>query len=292
VASKWALKWEPPLDELESELQDALRKLGGVEVENERLRAAMEKRILLTPEEAAGRHGGSGVMKHLVAPERVGSIRLIHLLHQSAGGRGGPARSHQVWGIIKSGFFYLFNEEASNRAAVTISLEGATVSGRDGCVFRLDTASGRRFLFEVEGGEGERDRWMEACRESRWESVDWLAPEAHLSSPSWVQDADAVRCCRCQAAFTLTRRRHHCRACGKVVCASCSGGRAALPTIGYDIPTRVCDKCVKSLPEVGRILALSPDRMGRIPMDFEGSPAACNVFSPPPPRDSNLYLTE
>lgn len=240
----------------------------------------MDKRILLSPEEVAGR-GASGVMKHLKAPERVGPLRLLR--HTGL--------SSEVWAIVKAGFLYIFSEESSNRAAVTVSLEGATVSGRDGSAFRIDTASGRRFMLQADGGEVDRERWIQACQNSRWIAVDWLAEDAPLSSPSWVDDADAVRCCRCAAAFTLTRRRHHCRACGKVVCSSCSRGRAVLPVIGYETPTRVCDECVKTLPDPGRMLALSPERR-KIPLDFEGSPAACRVFSPPPPRDSNFYLGE
>lgn len=50
-------------------------------------------------------------------------------------------------------------------------------------------------------------------------------------------------CMRCQEPFNaLTRRRHHCRACGYVVCARCSDYRAELK---YDAnrPNRVCLDC-------------------------------------------------
>ncbi len=35
-------------------------------------------------------------------------------------------------------------------------------------------------------------------------------------APIWVPDADAMNCMQCEARFTFTKRRHHCRACGKV----------------------------------------------------------------------------
>lgn len=34
--------------------------------------------------------------------------------------------------------------------------------------------------------------------------------------PLWVPDSEAPNCMNCQAKFTFTKRRHHCRACGKV----------------------------------------------------------------------------
>jgi len=36
-------------------------------------------------------------------------------------------------------------------------------------------------------------------------------------APVWVPDASAPRCMHCDCRFTFTRRRHHCRACGKVL---------------------------------------------------------------------------
>lgn len=35
-------------------------------------------------------------------------------------------------------------------------------------------------------------------------------------APVWVPDSQAPNCMKCEARFTFTRRRHHCRACGKV----------------------------------------------------------------------------
>lgn len=36
--------------------------------------------------------------------------------------------------------------------------------------------------------------------------------------PTWVPDSEAPNCMNCQVKFTFTKRRHHCRACGKVSC--------------------------------------------------------------------------
>ncbi|XP_069498300.1 zinc finger FYVE domain-containing protein 9 [Ambystoma mexicanum] len=40
-------------------------------------------------------------------------------------------------------------------------------------------------------------------------------------APVWVPDSQAPNCMKCEAKFTFTKRRHHCRACGKVFCATC-----------------------------------------------------------------------
>ncbi|NXY81103.1 ZFY16 protein, partial [Alcedo cyanopectus] len=34
--------------------------------------------------------------------------------------------------------------------------------------------------------------------------------------PAWVPDSEAPKCMNCHIKFTFTKRRHHCRACGKV----------------------------------------------------------------------------
>ena len=35
-------------------------------------------------------------------------------------------------------------------------------------------------------------------------------------APVWRPDSDTLTCMQCEVPFTFTRRRHHCRACGKV----------------------------------------------------------------------------
>lgn len=40
--------------------------------------------------------------------------------------------------------------------------------------------------------------------------------DVSVSPPTWVPDELAPQCMACSAAFTVVRRRHHCRNCGKV----------------------------------------------------------------------------
>ncbi|XP_012521859.2 lateral signaling target protein 2 homolog [Monomorium pharaonis] len=62
-------------------------------------------------------------------------------------------------------------------------------------------------------------------------------------APAWVPDNDAPRCMACQAGFTVVRRRHHCRNCGKVFCGRCSSNNVPLPHFGHTKPVRVCNRC-------------------------------------------------
>ena len=39
---------------------------------------------------------------------------------------------------------------------------------------------------------------------------------------SWAPDSDVSLCMTCGRHFTLTRRRHHCRLCGRILCNKCS----------------------------------------------------------------------
>ena len=62
----------------------------------------------------------------------------------------------------------------------------------------------------------------------------------------WVRDRSAKVCKDCGLAFTVFRRRHHCRACGHVFCGDCSQNRLRLPRFGYNTEERVCDACFQS----------------------------------------------
>jgi hypothetical protein len=47
--------------------------------------------------------------------------------------------------------------------------------------------------------------------------------------PSWQPDAEVSQCPVCRRSFTFLYRKHHCRKCGRVVCASCSPHRITIP---------------------------------------------------------------
>lgn len=65
--------------------------------------------------------------------------------------------------------------------------------------------------------------------------------------PKWEDDTSVVNCNACTAGFTITRRKHHCRACGKIFCNECTPFRAPLPKLQYFNPERVCRQCKEKL---------------------------------------------
>lgn len=64
-----------------------------------------------------------------------------------------------------------------------------------------------------------------------------------LTPPAWIPDESAPLCMSCQSVFTVVRRRHHCRNCGKVFCGKCSANAVPLPRYGHIKPVRVCNRC-------------------------------------------------
>ncbi|CAL7940041.1 unnamed protein product [Xylocopa violacea] len=64
--------------------------------------------------------------------------------------------------------------------------------------------------------------------------------------PFWVPDSDAPSCMLCDVKFTVLKRRHHCRACGKVLCNKCCNMKYKLQYQG-NIHSRVCVSCYQLL---------------------------------------------
>lgn len=63
--------------------------------------------------------------------------------------------------------------------------------------------------------------------------------------PPWFPDRAIARCQMCAKSFGVLRRKHHCRRCGRCVCATCAPSRCtkALPEFGYREPVRHCVDC-------------------------------------------------
>uniref|UniRef100_A0A8D1DJY3 FYVE, RhoGEF and PH domain containing 2 n=1 Tax=Sus scrofa TaxID=9823 RepID=A0A8D1DJY3_PIG len=107
------------------------------------------------------------------------------------------------------------------------------VAGMKACQAAIDQIEKRNETFKAaaQGPEGDA------------QEQELQSEELGLRAPQWIRDKMVTMCMRCQEPFNaLTRRRHHCRACGYVVCGRCSDYRAELK---YDDnrPNRVCFDC-------------------------------------------------
>ncbi|XP_043920161.1 zinc finger FYVE domain-containing protein 16 isoform X2 [Protopterus annectens] len=66
-----------------------------------------------------------------------------------------------------------------------------------------------------------------------------------LKQPSWIPDSAAPNCMNCNTKFTFTKRRHHCRACGRVFCADCCNRKSKLQYLEKE--ARVCVVCWEAI---------------------------------------------
>ncbi|XP_077059286.1 FYVE, RhoGEF and PH domain-containing protein 5 isoform X3 [Siphateles boraxobius] len=81
------------------------------------------------------------------------------------------------------------------------------------------------------------------AREKLWMALGEAAPVL-------VPVSHVMMCMNCTSDFSLTLRRHHCNACGKVVCRSCSRNRYPLKYL-KDRMAKVCDHCYAELRKRG-----------------------------------------
>ncbi|XP_063608585.1 FYVE, RhoGEF and PH domain-containing protein 6-like [Penaeus indicus] len=121
-------------------------------------------------------------------------------------------------------------------------------------------STSRSFTLQASTAE-ERDEWIKALREAIEDNASrrstflqakmptYQQPATSTlgkQAPVWIPDYRVTMCQQCTAEFTLTFRRHHCRACGKVVCDHCSSNRAPLQYKRNQV-ARVCDTCFEVL---------------------------------------------
>ncbi|KNC99883.1 uncharacterized protein SPPG_05256 [Spizellomyces punctatus DAOM BR117] len=115
---------------------------------------------------------------------------------------------------------------------------------------------------------------------------NWYANEKkkkmhHYSAPVWVPDNCANSCMLCSQEFNIIKRKHHCRACGKVVCHACSSRYFIIPGLDEDRPARACNPCYDRISKEGKLQVVQADQGSESPM----TPADANINVPlPRPR--------
>ncbi|CRL02453.1 CLUMA_CG015429, isoform A [Clunio marinus] len=73
-------------------------------------------------------------------------------------------------------------------------------------------------------------------------------PKNIPSRDQWIQDSVTSHCMCCKRQkFSLLTRRHHCRRCGRVVCANCSQNRLQFPEVYNELIVRVCIECYQQI---------------------------------------------
>ncbi|XP_076860814.1 FYVE, RhoGEF and PH domain-containing protein 6 isoform X2 [Brachyhypopomus gauderio] len=178
--------------------------------------------------------------------------------------------------VMQPRMFFLFNDillyttpvqSGQYKVNSMLSLAGMKVSkpSQEAYQNELNIESVERSFILSASSATERDEWLEAIataiddytrkkisfissrsQESEGTSVD--GPPLGSKAPIWIPDLRTTMCMICTCEFTLTWRRHHCRACGKVVCQACSSNKYYLEYLKNQL-ARVCDHCYAKLQQ-------------------------------------------
>ena len=128
--------------------------------------------------------------------------------------------------------------------------------------FRVNAVE-KSYEFLVER-ESEREKWVNKIQQAH-EDYRHRRGLNHRSSdqpligtraPAWVHDIDVTRCQICHMRFGLKlipSGRHHCRACGRCICGSCSTKKLPLKYRHKEGETRVCDTCYTLATGINKI---------------------------------------
>uniref|UniRef100_A0A8C2BUZ0 FYVE, RhoGEF and PH domain containing 4b n=1 Tax=Cyprinus carpio TaxID=7962 RepID=A0A8C2BUZ0_CYPCA len=126
--------------------------------------------------------------------------------------------------------------------------------------------SGKERTLELQASsEQDKEDWIKAFQKTieifqqkneTFKSASKEKEELGKRAPRWIRDNEVTMCMKCKEPFNpLTRRRHHCRACGYVVCYKCSDYKASLRYDGNKL-NKVCKDCYFIL--TGRMDAEEP----------------------------------
>ncbi|CAO1623069.1 unnamed protein product [Sympodiomycopsis kandeliae] len=116
---------------------------------------------------------------------------------------------------------------------------------------------------------------------------------AASSKQFWMPDDLAKECSACGTAFSLARRKHHCRCCGQIFCFKCASNLLAGSTFNLQGMVRVCDFCTKMVTEYQRARSGMPHEPskednrttdGRVRADMISAPLEATVENAPQGR--------
>jgi FYVE/RhoGEF/PH domain-containing protein 5/6 len=92
-------------------------------------------------------------------------------------------------------------------------------------------------------GPDEKQQFLAAfAKMTRLRGISQIDLEKRGFAPVWIPDDQAPTCMSCNAKFSFTNRRHHCRSCGDCICKTCWQQKIAIPGLD-DTPQAVCNQC-------------------------------------------------
>ncbi|XP_021376894.1 FYVE, RhoGEF and PH domain-containing protein 5-like isoform X1 [Mizuhopecten yessoensis] len=105
--------------------------------------------------------------------------------------------------------------------------------------------------------QSDRNAWLAALQQAveenakkrnTFEKVEVLDHDFKKGdeAPVWIPDTRVTMCMICTSEFSVIHRRHHCRACGKVLCSYCSMNKVPLKYLNGK-EGRVCNECYDEL---------------------------------------------
>ena len=109
----------------------------------------------------------------------------------------------------------------------------------------------------------------------------------HRYKIGWIVDADVGYCMMCQKEFGWFRGRfkHHCRACGALVCHDCSPFITIVPHLDEEKGSRVCRNCFGLKPGIFTPETPSPYQPGAsgktLPSASAKKQVSANLFKSP-----------
>ncbi|CAD1469498.1 unnamed protein product, partial [Heterotrigona itama] len=79
---------------------------------------------------------------------------------------------------------------------------------------------------------------------SEIENAEFIMPIVVPTKEQWIPNDKARKCSCCKnVIFSMFNRRHHCRRCGRVICATCSQHRMQVSGYPPSVLVRVCNDC-------------------------------------------------
>ncbi|KAE9359012.1 hypothetical protein PF008_g2449 [Phytophthora fragariae] len=123
---------------------------------------------------------------------------------------------------------------------------------------RLDRDPSRLTTFPIPGfmastfQEPDADATSSEAPKPAASPVKVRPPPMSAGNQYWMPDHLCKVCYDCSAAFSLFRRRHHCRLCGQIFCYECSNNFVDGTPHGFPNAIRVCKFCLQFADAAGK----------------------------------------